>query len=49
MEGIEYPVSSKDLNKFEWKTQPYPSQYSDTKEKAFILLETVIVWIGIII
>ena len=28
MEGIEYLVSLKDLN---GKTQPYPSQYSDTK------------------
>ena len=27
MEGIEYPVSLKDLNKFEKQTQPYPSQY----------------------
>ena len=46
MEGTEYPVSLKDLNKFENKTQPYPLQYSDTKKKVFILLETVIIWIG---
>ena len=49
MEGIDYHVSLKDLNKFECKTQPYPSRYSDTKEKAFILLETAILRIGIII
>ena len=35
MKGIEYPVSLKDLNKFE-KQNPtiYPSRYSDTKEKS---------------
>ena len=32
MKGIGYPVSLKDLNKFENKTQPYPSRYSDTKK-----------------
>ena len=46
MEGIDYPVSLKDLNKFEKQTQPCPSRYSGTKEKAFILLETAIVRIG---
>ena len=45
MEGIEYPVSLKDLNKFE-KQKPTISITEDTKEKAFILLE---IRIGIII
>ena len=45
MEGIEYPVSLKDIDKFE-KQNPIISRYSDTKEKAFILLETVTIQIG---
>ena len=46
MEGIEYPVSLKDLNKFEKKTQTYPSRYTDTKKKWFIHLETATIRIG---
>ena len=39
MEGIEYPVSLKDIDKFE-KQSPSISQYTDTKKKkVFILLE----------
>ena len=41
MEGIEYPVSLKDLKS---KIQVYPSQYLDMK-KAFIRLEIAILWI----
>ena len=46
MDGIEYPVSLNDINKFEKQTQPYPSRYSDTKEKSFILLEIATIRIG---
>ena len=46
MEGIDYPLSLKDLDKFE---KPYPSRYLDTMEKAFILLEIAPIRIGIII
>ena len=39
MEGIDYPVSLKDLSNFEKQNPTISITYSDTKEKAFILLE----------
>ena len=33
MDGIEYPVNLKYIDKFENQTQPYPLQYSDTKKR----------------
>ena len=48
MEGIEYPVSLKDLNKFERQNHTIFITVLGY-EKAFILLETAIVWIGMII
>ena len=47
MEGIDYPVSLKDLNTFEKQTRAYPSQYSDTKERGFIRLRTASIRVGI--
>ena len=48
MEGIEYPVSLKDINKFEKQSPAISTTVLGMKEKAFILLETVIIRIGII-
>ena len=46
MEGIEYPVSLKDINKFEKQIPTITIRYSDTKEKVFILLELAVIRIG---
>ena len=49
MEGIDYPVSLKDLNKFEKQNPTISITVLGYEGKAFILLEIARSWIGIII
>ena len=46
MEGIGYPVSLKDIDKFERQNPNISITVFGYEEKAFILLETVIIRIG---
>ena len=45
MDRIEYPVSLKDLNKFEKQNPTISITVFGFKGKAFILLEIAIIWI----
>ena len=49
MKGIDYPVSLEDLNKFEKQNPTISITVLGYVKKAFILLQTVVVRIGIII
>ena len=46
MEGIEYPVSLEDIDKFESQNRVYLLRYSDMRINLFTLLEKVIIRIG---